>query len=248
MKATFIAFIALINTAAFGQAFNQCVDEKATVSENINNCEAQALNSGLPSAVQARSSITTGLLRRLNRENANYVIGNFMLATEKGSADGFSHIGDLYRLGYQSITVDYNKALHYYNLDTSNSITKHFGLAMLNLGGNGLPQNTLEAIKHLSIVAGRPDKNMQMVGVPHVTEQLCNIYSEKTYNMEDKIKAHMWCTVTAQSEDNLFLKSIYEEKRLAIAMSMNKSQLEESTRLLNRCKDSGFFLSCGLPM
>ena len=225
---------------ANGQSLGPCTSQELSFKDLFIACKVVAQDSKYTTEQQALAAIRAGLFNAMTNGSASMSLGMYVLATEKGNLSGYSHIADMYRNGTGGISKDFQKALNYYYLDTSNSSTKARGLAELNLNGQGVKQNTAKAIGLFWVsITQRKD--------PFTASQICEAYSDEKYKYLDLVKAHMWCSVSLKLEESIFFKSVFEEKRMSIALKLTQSQLQESNELLSRCMSKDFLFYCEIP-
>jgi hypothetical protein len=168
------------------------------------------------------------------------VFGYYLIATEKGGLEGFAQIGDLYLNGYQSIKMDYKKALQYFHLDTSDSFTKHNGLGSMYLEGRGVGQDFQRAVNHFSFALWRLESSFTAI-------TLCDIFSNDKNSKQDISIAETFCRIAVRLEDYPPLKAKFEKKRLALAEKLTIEQLQASDKRFQRCIDTDLTPLCHIP-
>ena len=230
----------LIPMLANAQSLGPCTSQDLSFKDLFIACKGVAQDGKYTTEQQALAAIRAGLFNAMTNGSANISLGMYVLATEKGNLSGYSHIGNMYKNGTGGTNKDYQKALDYYYLDTSNSSTKAKGLADLHLNGLGVKQNTAKAIGLLWVsITQRKDSV--------TASQICEAYSDEKYKYIDLVKAHMWCSVSIKLEDSIVFKSVFEEKRMNIAQKLTQSQLQLSNELLSRCMSKDFLFYCEIP-
>ncbi len=230
----------LIPMLANAQSLGPCTSQDLSFKDLFIACKFVAQDGRYSAEQQALAAIRAGQFNAMTNGSASMSLGMYVLAIEKGNLSGYSHIGNMYKNGTGGTSKDYQKALDYYYLDTSNSSTKAKGLADLHLNGLGVKQNTAKAIGLFWVsITQRKDSV--------TASQICEAYSDEKYNYLDLVKAHMWCSVSIKLEESIVFKSVFEEKRMAIAQKLTRTQLQESNELLSRCMSRDFLFYCEIP-
>ena len=236
----FILIACLVPKISNAQNLGACSRVDISLEAKFSACKALVSDAKYSKSQQARAAVIAGILNQMNKGSAHESIGLFLLAVDKGDLSGYAHIGDVYREGYGSVTKDFAKALDYYYRDTSNSSEKANGLALLNLYGQGVEQNSLKAI-FLTYMAFTLNESSLMAN------RICDIYSHEKYGVQDFVKAHMWCSVSVKVEQRPMLKSLFEEQRAKIAAKLSASELNRSNELLKKCIPPNYSY-CDLPL
>ena len=241
IKCYLLMFLAcLLPALCNAQDLGNCSRRDIPIVEVVKACKSVVTDSKYTKQQQARAAKGAGLFIQLEKGPAQESIGFLLLAVDRGDLSGYAHIGDLYREGYGNVGKDFGKALDYYYLDTSNSDVKANGLALLNLYGQGVEQNSLKAI-FLTWIAFTLNKSSLMAN------RICDIYSEDKYGVQDIVKAHMWCSVSVKTEESPMLKALHEQQRIKLASRLSSDQLKASNELLKKCVSPTYF-DCGLPL
>jgi hypothetical protein len=223
------------------QDLGNCSRRDIPIVEVVKACKSVVTDPKYTKEQQARAAIVGGLMNKIDKGSVHESIGLFLLAVDRGDLSGYAHIGNIYREGYGAAAQDFEKALNYYYRDTSHSDTKASGLALLNLYGQGVKQNSAKAIA-LTWMA------FQQRSISVYSDRLCTVYSEEKYGVQDIIKAHMWCSLSVKIEGDHLYKAYYEDKRIKLAAKLNSAQLNQSNILLKKCESSKNYLYCETPL
>ena len=241
IKRYFLIFLIYLAPALCNsQDLGRCSRDDISIVEKFRACKAIVTDLQYTKNQQARAAIIAGLLNRIDKGSAHETIGLFLLAVDRGDLSGYAHIGDTYREGDGKVAKDFEKALDYYYRDTSHSYVKASGLALLNLYGQGVEQNSLKAI-FLTYMAFKQSRSSLMAN------RICDIYSVDKYGVQDIAKAHMWCSISVKVEQHPMLKSSFEDQRIKLAAKLSASELKRSNDLLNKCVSADYF-DCDLPV
>ena len=241
MKHYFFIFLIFL-TPAFSNAqdLGRCSREDISIVEKFRACKSAVTDTQYTKSQQARAAIVAGLLNRIDKGLAHETIGLFLLAVDRGDLSGYAHIGDVYREGDGKVAQDFEKALDYYYRDTSNSSVKANGLALLNLYGQGVEQNSLKAIFLTYMVFTLNESSL-------MANRICDIYAQQKYGVQDIVKAHMWCSISVKVEQHPLLKSSFEDQRIKLAAKLSASELKRSNELLKKCVSPNYSF-CDLPL
>lgn len=230
----------LVPVLCNAQDLGRCSRGDISIVEKFRACKLIVTDPQYTKNQQARAAIVAGLLNRFDKGLAHETIGLFLLAVDRGDLSGYAHIGDSYREGDGKVAQDFEKALDYYYRDTSNSSVKANGLALLNLYGQGVEQNSLKAV-FLTYMAFTLNESSLMAN------RICDIYSQQKYGVQDIVKAHMWCSISVKVEQHPMLKSSFEDQRIKLAVKLSASELKRSNELLKKCVSPNYY-DCDVPL
>jgi hypothetical protein len=247
IKALLLLISLISASVGSAQDFENCKNGSLSLPVMLKACRSAAADKRYSESQQARAANLAGLLLKIEKAHAHEVVGYFLIAAEKGDNEAYSLIGDIHREGYGEAIKDPKKALAYYAMDTTNSKTKHRGMGMLHLNGEGVRQNTAIAIKHFSVAVAGLNKNLDATIDPMISDQICEAYSDPKYNYINLVKALMWCSLSVRFEANTLMKSYYEDKKMRIQTTMAKKDIVKSNVLLEQCSASVYFSECGVP-
>lgn len=234
IKRYFLIFLIYLAPALCNaQDLGRCSRDDISIVEKFRACKAIVTDLQYTKNQQARAAIIAGLLNRIDKGSAHETIGLFLLAVDRGDLSGYAHIGDTYSEGDGKVAKDFEKALDYYYRDTSHSYVKASGLALLNLYGQGVEQNSFNAI-FLTYMAFKQSRSSLMAN------RICDIYSVVKYGVQDIAKAHMWCSISVKVEQHPMLKSSFEDQRFKLAAKLSPTQLAQSNNLLKKCESSDY--------
>jgi TPR repeat protein len=239
-KIFLIILTTLIVSHSNAEDLGACTKTNIPMKEMFNACQSIVNDPTYSKDKQARAAVNAGLINKLQNGDDFESIGWFLIAAEKGRLEGYARIGDVYRTGGKRIKQDFELAKKYYMKDTSESKTKHEGLATMHLEGQSFKKNTQKAIGHYWIALGAyPD--------PWITTNICRAYSKEEYNFVNLVNAHMWCSMSVKYEDDPRLKAMFESDRLKLAEQMSDQDMKKSTELMQKCVASLYFGSCDIP-
>jgi hypothetical protein len=240
IKRFLLTFLAcLLPALCNAQDLGNCSRRDIPIVEVVKACKSVVTDSKYTKEQQARAAISAGLLNQLEKGSVQETIGLFLLAVDRGDLGGYSEIAEIYRNGEGSIKADYKKALDYYRQDSTQSSTKHVGLAELYLNGLGVDKDSDKAISFLWMAIGLSKSAF-------TSNRICQIYSDEKFGVRNLVKAHMWCSVSVKIEQDPQLKFLWEEQRVKLALQLNKSQLTLSNSLLEKCLSSSLTI-CETP-
>jgi hypothetical protein len=228
----FFLLVLTLPIGAKAQNLGDCTNNKISLTVVLKACEDIVRNSSKTDREISRAASRIALISQFvdkNKNNSAEVIGYFLLAAQKGDLEAYAHIGSLYRLGYRDLKINYEKALYYYQLDTSGSTVKMRGLGDMFLNGLGVEKSIDTALLSFHWLAYLDADDAS------TRSELCRIHKNEKYGKKDLVKAYFWCTSAVVAESYPPMKGSFEKDRMDIRSQMTNKQLVDAENLTKEC-------------
>jgi TPR repeat protein len=231
MKRLFCSLLlSFFAVCASGSKDLDCYNWSLSIQNILKSCKSIVNDATFGTTDQARAAKQAGRLLKVIDGDHREIIGFFLVAIGKGDVAANSDIGELYRLGYKGVMINYEKALYYYKLDTTMNPIKVRAMGEMEVEGQGMERNLpsgIESIKFAAMLSGRYSLT---------ASKLCSVYSEPKYQFIRIKMAYYWCTLQFMEEDSPRLKAYYYEIKNKIGMSLSAEDKQRIEYKLKTCE------------
>lgn len=235
MKIFFCSLLlSVFSVCAFGSKDLDCYNLRLSIKDSLKSCNAIVNDQTFGASDQSRAAKQAGRLLTLIDGDHREIVGFFLIAIGKGDVAANSDIGELYRLGYKGVPIDYEKALHYYRLDTTMNSIKVRALGEMEVEGRGMERDLPSGIRSIKFAAMLSGNYLLTAG------KLCIVYSDPKYQFVRKKLAFYWCTLRFMEEESPRLKAHYYELRNRIGVSLSAEDRKRIEDKLKKCDRSAF--------
>ncbi len=149
-------------------------------------------------------------------------------------------MGELHRWGYKGIPIDYEKALYYYNLDTTPNPSKVNAIGEMEVEGQGMERDVPGGIMKIKLAA------MVSNNYTHAASTLCRVYSNPKYQFIRMKLAYYWCTLEFMEEDSPRMKALKYENMKKVGVSLGVADKKLIEAKLKEC-ERRMFAVCDAP-